>query len=81
MASDLIKFEKAWLRPIRKKTVGGTISFYATAELDMYINPKLVQEVLTSFGIGPNGENIHKILMSDRKEHYINDDALHALLN
>ena len=79
MASDLIKFEKAWLRPIRKN-VGGVISFYATADLDMYINPKLIREILTSFGLGPNGERIHKIVMNDRKEYYITDDALNAVI-
>jgi hypothetical protein len=82
MASELIKLEKDWirpLRPIRRKNVGTVISYYATAELDMYINPKLIKEILAGFGLGPDGETIHKIIMSDRKELYVIDAALDVL--
>ena len=57
MATLIIPKEK--IRPI--KTVGSVLSFYATSEKDIKIERKLVFEILRNFGIGPLGENVHRI--------------------
>lgn len=76
MASELIKVPKERLRPIRRKNVGTVISWFAQAELDVYLNPKLIIEILSGYGIGPNGERIHKIKLSNKSEYYVDDAGL-----
>jgi len=64
----LKEISKDKIRPW-KKTVGGVISWYATAEKDIKINRKLVFEVLRNFGIGPSGENVHRIKLGGGSLH------------
>lgn len=80
MASELIKLPKERIRPIRRKNAGQVISWFAVSDNDLYINPNLIIEILAGFGIGPLGENIHKVRLSDKKELYIDDAGLDLLV-
>lgn len=79
MASELIRVPKERIRPIRRKNAGQVISWFATADKDIYINPKLIIEILTGFGIGPNAERIHKVRL-EKGELHVDDDGLALLV-
>jgi hypothetical protein len=65
---------KERIRPI--KTVGSSISFFATSERDIKIEKKLVFEILRNYAIGPDSENVHRIKLRGSSLHRLRRDNI-----
>lgn len=80
MASELITVPKANMRKIVLKRNVGNIIRFAVADADGHINPKMIIQILADFGVGPQGEKIHKVEMEGKREAYVDDAGLALLL-
>jgi len=86
MAVDLILVPKEHSRELRKITAGpilppGSIIYqFAISAKDKRINRELIISILEKVGLDVGGNVIHKVVLMDRSEFYV-DDAGKDLLD